>query len=369
MAPRKRSSKNKDLPDNLYESRGYYRYRHPLTKKEHPMGTDRRRAIQAANKLNLRLVPPQDLVADVLRSGVGTVADAVRRYREERQSFEGLEPSTLKLENYRLNAIEKGLGHLPCPDLTIKACAEWLDGFVGNAYTKHRGTLIKVTRFAMAKGLFADVDRNPAEGTLTNPRTAEEKKRKPLTRAGYDDIYAIAPDWFQVAMDVALITLQRRGDLVKARYTDIEGDTLTVIQNKTKKHGHRAFLKIQIGETLGRVIQRSRQIRPVCPFIIHRMPERKRGGRNLEHFAQITPDYLSKTFGRLRDSLPQYQAMHPDERPTFHEIRGLGGKLYLDAGYGDDYVNLLMGHTSQRMTDQYTDQHQEWTLCGAELDL
>lgn len=57
------------------------------------------------------------------------------------------------------------------------------------------------------------------------------------------------------------------------------------------------------------------------------------------------------------------------QRPTFHEIRALGGALYLEQGFSKEYVNLLMGHTSQKMTDEYTDQHQNWTECDASLKL
>lgn len=363
MTPRKRSTKNRDLPENLYEARGYYKYRHPVTGQYHKMGTDRARAIAAANKLNVRLVKPIDLVRGVLQAEAGSIADLVRRYKAERQALEDMKPSTRKLEDYRLNAIVKGLGHLPTLELSVRTCAEWLDGFNGNAYTKHRGSLIKVCRFGVAKGL---LETNPAEGTLTNPSSVEKKKRKPMKKEWFDMIHAAAPEWMQVAMDFALITLQRRGDCVTARYTDIEGDVLKVIQAKTEKHGYRAFLRIEIGEGLADVIARSRQIKPVCPYILHRMPLRKHKN-DLDHWAMITPDHLSKTFAQVRDGLPVFQGMPKEERPTFHEIRGLGGKLYLDAGYSDDYVNKLMGHTSQKMTDSYTDQHQEWTECRADL--
>lgn len=57
------------------------------------------------------------------------------------------------------------------------------------------------------------------------------------------------------------------------------------------------------------------------------------------------------------------------QRPTFHEIRTLGDSLYLEQGFSKEYVNLLMGHTSQKMTDEYTDQHQNWTECSAKLQL
>jgi len=57
------------------------------------------------------------------------------------------------------------------------------------------------------------------------------------------------------------------------------------------------------------------------------------------------------------------------QRPTFYEICDLGGFLYLEQGFSKEYVNLLMGHTSQKMTDEYTDQHQNWTECEASLKL
>ncbi|MFG1498060.1 tyrosine-type recombinase/integrase [Saccharospirillum sp. HFRX-1] len=171
----------------------------------------------------------------------------------------------------------------------------------------------------------------------------------------------------QVAMDLALISLQRRGDRVRARYDRIEGDVWQVIQSKTEKHDHRAFLKITMGEGPQEVIQRSRSIAPVCPFILHRVPERKKKAAALEHWAQITPDHLSKTFAQLRDSLPEFLSMPREQRPGFHTIRGLGGHLYLEAGFDNEYVNHLFGHTQQTMSNEYTNQHVSWTEVRADL--
>lgn len=47
----------------------------------------------------------------------------------------------------------------------------------------------------------------------------------------------------------------------------------------------------------------------------------------------------------------------------------LGGAEYLRQGFSKEYVNLLMGHTSQRMTDDYIGQHINWTECRADLVL
>jgi enterobacteria phage integrase len=370
MPPKLRKAGNRALPDNLYtvDTAGTrYRYKHPVTGRFHGMGSDRTKAIQAARKLNLLLTSPVDLVGAVLSSDSCSIGTCVDRYQNERQLQTGLAPSTLKLENYRLLAIKKDLGYLPAQDFTVKAASEWLDSFTGNAYTKHRGTLVKVLAFAQAKGL---VSGNVAEKTLQVAREQERKVRKPLSRPQFNSIRAAAPEWLQVAMDLALITLQRRGDLVNAKYSDIQDGYIRIIQAKTEKHGERAFLRIKIGSGLSSVLERSRQMVPInCPFIVHRLPDRRVSHAGQEHHGQVRGDYLGKIFAEVRDCLPEFQAMRGPTRPTFHEIRGLGGAEYLRQGYSKEYVNLLMGHTSQRMTDSYTGQHINWTDCEAGLNL
>jgi integrase len=357
-----------DLPDNLYQDvKGYYRYRHPITRKYHGMGIHKARAIAAAKKLNLLLVEHTDLVQTVLSDSAESLGDCIHRYKDERQQQAGLAASTLKLENYRLNRINKELGHLVASEITVRQCSDWLDSLQGDAYTKHRGSLIKLFSFAIAKGLAA---QNPAKETLPVAPDTIRKKRRPMSLEQFRAIRSAAPAWLQLAMDLALVTLQRRGDLVNLQYTSIKNGQLYVVQSKTEKHGERAYLRITIGDSLTEVLDRSHKIKPTnCPFIIHRLPERLSKSRYRQHHGQISGDYLGKQFARVRDSLEIFANMKPEEKPTFHEIRGLGGAEYLRQGFSKEYVNLLMGHTSQRMTDDYTGQHINWTECDADLVL
>ena len=56
-----------------------------------------------------------------------------------------------------------------------------------------------------------------------------------------------------------------------------------------------------------------------------------------------------------------------NERPSFHEIRSLGIKLYEDQGID---AQKLAGHTDRKMTDKYKEGHEiEWTLVEANLDI
>jgi integrase len=363
----RRRSTGKGLPDNLYESRGYYSYRHPVTKKTHGMGRDQKAASAAARKLNLLLVQHPDLVQGVLSQEAESLGVCIDRYVSERQGASGMAPSTIKLENYRLERLRKDLGHLLASDLTVKHCSDWLDGFKGDAYTKHRGTICKVLAFAVAKGLTL---KNPATETLPVLTQQIQKQRKPLTILQFRVILRASPLWLRIAMLLGFITLQRRGDLLSMRYEDVQDGFLYVVQSKTEKHGLSARLKIPVSNVLGQIIEESRMVKPYrSPLIIHRLPSRVTKAQKSLELGRVAPDLLSKSFAKVRDQLPEFQNMPSNERPTFHEIRSLGGSEYLKQGYSKDYVQRLMGHTSEKMTSEYTDRHESWTECEAELSL
>jgi integrase len=137
------------------------------------------------------------------------------------------------------------------------------------------------------------------------------------------------------------------------------------VQFKTEKHGFRAYLKVKSGAALLEVIRLSRYIMTLCPSIIHRLPKRRIPFSGQERHAQIIGEYLGKEFKKIRDSILEIKDMPAAQRPTFHEIR----VLYLEQDFSKEYVSLLTGHTSQKMTDEYTDQHQNWTECSASLKL
>jgi integrase len=64
---------------------------------------------------------------------------------------------------------------------------------------------------------------------------------------------------------------------------------------------------------------------------------------------------LSRAFRQARDAagVGAYLARH--QRPSFHEIRALGGDLLLEGGWSKDAVRRLYGHTTEAMTDVYLD--------------
>lgn len=363
MSPRRRKAGTEHLPDNLYKRGSSYRYRHPQTGQFFGMGQDEAMAIAAARKLNLKLKSKQDLI-EAITGGV-LMNEIIKRYADEYLPEKNIKASSRQQAEYRLNRISKDLGKWKASQYTIKALSEYLDDkFKGDPYIKYRGQLIDIEKWAISKGLLDD-----HVATKTLPKNNTTKKRRPLTLEQFYLIRANAPQWLKNAMDIALVTLQRRGDILKIKYTDHREGRLFVIQEKTEKHGVRAHLSIEVGEHLEKLINSTRSDNIASPFLIHTKPDKVRPSKEKEHWSQILPNHLTQKFGSIRDELEVFKKMPKAERPTFHEIRALGGALYLENGYSKEYVNLLMGHTKMEMTDHYTDRHIEWTDCRADLSI
>ncbi len=362
---RNRIYNNKTLPPNLYLGiKGYYKYRRPDSGAWHSMGKDKANAVAAAKQLNSMLMDGRDLVEKVMGNST-LFNDFLDKFETKIMAERGLAEKTTNDYKNKLVHIRNDLGKKPIDEISVLEIADFLEKFPAVQSKRYRSLLSTIFRYAVARGLCND---NPAEKTI--PENSA-KKRKRLTLEGYKAIYnhGEAEPWFKNAIDIALQTLQRREDVVKMQFSDIRDGFLFVIQTKTEKHGEAAYIKIKINSPLKQVIDRCRDD-TLSPYLIHRMPERlstqNRSGKQKKHITQVTPDYLTKTFAKIRDQIKMFKNMPSEERPTFHEIRALGIKLYEDKGI--DAQNLA-GHTTREMTEQYMVGHEiQWTEAAAGID-
>ena len=119
-----------------------------------------------------------------------------------------------------------------------------------------------------------------------------------------------------------------------------------------------AFIKIAVTDQLEDIRRRSRTLdNTVSPYLVHRAPERRRRQwiEGKPHWTYIEPMYLSKAFAEVRDKLEPFKSMRGAQRPGFHEIRGLGARLYRAAGISEEAIQALMTHSNPRTTQIYLD--------------
>lgn len=146
----------------------------------------------------------------------------------------------------------------------------------------------------------------------------------------------VAPDYFQVALLLAIVTGQRSSDLVKMRRSDIKHGYLHIEQFKT---GERIALPLSlkldvIGTSLSDVLS-------ICESSGHLVQSR---GRRINTWT------LSRWFRICREQAG-VDAIEGTP-PTFREQRSLSERLYRSQGLD---TRTLLGHRSQRTTDSYND--------------
>ncbi|MCE3238387.1 MAG: hypothetical protein K0R24_1368 [Gammaproteobacteria bacterium] len=372
---RLRKAKYQGLPPNLFFDKnwGGYKYRRPDTKKFCQMGKDKVKAVSAAKQLNSLLMPGQDLVANV----IGTRA-IIQQFVDEKfipiLKERDIVPSTRTCYFQQLVIIKDKLGQLPIDSVTVHDIAAFLDQFVDKprTFNRYRGVLCDMFKHAIAYGL---CEQNPAANTIKKKLI---KKRLRLKLNEFNAIYEIADPWLKNAMDLALLTLQRLETVTSMRFDNIkvenvngrEVEFLYVIQKKTKKHGSSAYLKIELGVEIKKIIQRCRD-EVVSPYLVHRIPEKASFSTKKmltkSHRTQVTPTYLTRAFSEARDATGLFSKLEIGPHPTFHEIRSLGIALYENNGID---AQKLAGHTTRNMTNQYQQGHDiQWTLVTANLKL
>lgn len=377
MRPRK--SGRQGWPPNLYRDRKhgvtYYRFRNPITGHSTSLGQDQEEAVRATRLLNARVeesratAKAEKIAHRALGPQDTTLAVYLDRFANEilpsKRSRKGkpLSASTLKEYNRMLEVIRTELGAYSIRKIDRQRVASFLNAKPATASNRYRALLSLVFKHAIADGL---CDDSPVTATL--PQT-EVVERERLTLEIFLAIKEAAPHWFRNALDLAIQTLQRREDLVEMRFEDIRDGFLYVRQKKTAGRTDAGNVRIRLGAQLRPVIERCRDD-IASPFIVHRRPQKMRMDyqNQKEHWTKVSKEMLTREFQRLRDQTGLVDHLAPKQRPSFHEVRALGADQYRVAGWPEESIQRLLGHSSKRMTELYLDRHQErWVDAEAGL--
>lgn len=371
MAPRKRLKQHQKLEPNLYASqrRGvvYYTYRRPTDGRRFGLGTDKRKANAIARQANAQLIGGEhNELSRIMGQEDVTLGKLIELYREEALQGRDLAPQTRRNTEYRLKRISADLGDVVVSSVDVGQLTQYLKGFERDSRVKHRWQLMELFDFAKREGKYPTSHDNPAR--LTEAKTGYGKSRQRMTLEQYRAIHELAPHWMQIAMELAIVTLQGRYEVCHMRYDDIQDGHLHVVREKTKKNEW-GYLRIPVTSALEDIIRRSRDDL-ASPYIVHRKPARRKQAADKQHWTQLTLNDFSARFRSVRDQVTEIAELPRTQRPTFHEIRALGSSLYEQAGFEREYVQHLMAHGDEKMTAHYQSGHgTKWLDVRADLDL
>ena len=352
---------NANLPRNLTYRKGRqsYYWRNPVTGQEISLGRiSRREAISQAIEANSYIEQnyiPSALLDRIKEAPEFTFEKWLERYRVI-LARRNLKPGTMKVRTNQLATLQAEFGRYSVAAITTRQVATFLDTYVENGKQSMaaalRSLMLDVFREAVVEGV---ISHNPVEPTRT---PAPKVKRERLSLEQFTAIRQAASEmggWLANAMDIALVTGQRREDITLMKFSDIHDGRLFITQSKTR---HKLALPLTLtldarGITFQQVVDACRNGNPSDHLIYSAV---RRGGRRA---GPVLPDALTSAFAEARDLSGLQFGPHP---PSFHEIRSLSGRLY-EAENGEEFAQRLLGHKNISMTKKYLDSRgQEYVM-------
>lgn len=383
MAARPRRRENRHLPDLLYfdKATGVYRFT-LITGKRKSLGSDRAMAIAIAREYNNRMRPETSVSIDSLIRESGGIQGEALPFAEHvdrimARAIEDEQPSESTRDDWNNDAtrVKEFFDKIPACDIELEHVNSYIKEYhadsSANVQNRKVSFLKKLFSYAVDESLMLD---NPA--TRKKMRRIEEKKRQRLSFDNFMAIRRAAAPWLRTAMDLALQTTHARLEVSRIRYSirepkngvcgcvwldqplnGIHG-TLYIHRQKVQKK-EASHVAIPIGDELKRIIDDSRD-NVASPYIVHRIPERNvKRSKEVAHPTQVAPDYLSRSFSKLRDQLGLSDHLEMEERPTFHEIRALAAHLFDNQGIDPQG---RMAHSDAKSTKVYTQNHIDWVV-------
>lgn len=349
-----RSTKRKGFPPNLYQKPdGYFWYRNPLNGKVKGLGRDRALSFQEARAANAALAAmnKSSLVEWVSGIEQKTLAQWCDDYFDLWIAETSPAVGTVNYAKIILNRIRKfDIAWMNLKDITTQHVSSALDKLLAESTPSValnlRTRLSDMFRMAETKGLI-ETGKNPVSSTSV-PKY--EVSRERLSLEQYRAIYAKAPQYLKNAMDLALLTGQRRGDIVAMKFADYREGSLFITQGKTgfklQQDGQIRLSAVNL--SIDDVIKRCRTF-VISKYMLHHV---KRAGR-YNKGDPINAVSIQTSFKKARDAAG-IVAEEGREPPTFHEIRSLAERLYKQE-YGQEFAQAIMGHKHAKMTAEYDD--------------
>lgn len=347
MAARPRIRVRANWPEGLHEPReGYFVWRDPRNKKTYVLGRmPLAQAIHEVHEANAKVASGKATtkLADRISVSDKTIADLLAR-----MPTDDVKQSTADSRKYRDKAIREALGQIECAKLTTENVSDFLEAIKARGANRWaqmiRSRLLVVCRKGMALGW---MEKNPVE--VTEKPKAKVKRRR-MTLDEFNLILGKAPKvapWLQNAMLLALVSGQDRSTIARWPRNSVKDGYAVVQRSKTEV---RIAIPVSlhmnaIGLSLDDVIARCKETRIVSKYLIHHIRQQASTRRG----DPVSIAGLSNYFAEARE----LAGVTGDDAPTFHEIRSLSKRLYVEQGGVD--TKALLGHKDDKTAALYGD--------------
>jgi integrase len=303
----------------MYQRHGAFYFFHPTTTKWMPLGKD----IAAALTQYGQLIGGQ-------WSGQ-TFGDVIDRYKTQVLPLKR-SAQTRKDQAKQLDRLKAVFGSMRPDSISAQHCYKYADARASAPVAARHEIALLGHVFAKAiRWGVATV--NPVR---TLERTKKGKRTRYVTDEEFSAVYALASERMQIAMDLALDTGQRRGDLLNLTRAQLTEDGIAFRQGKTG-----AGVLVEWTDQLRTTIERGKALKPQVPgeYLL-----RKRNGRQYtaRGFSAIWQRLMGRALAQGKNGEPPAIA----QRFTFHDLRAkcASDKTSLEG------AAALLGHASSTTT-------------------
>jgi integrase len=301
----RKRTQNFDLPPRMALKGG--RYYHVSSGKPRiwtPLGTDRAKALR--------------LWAEI-EGGQGpglSVGELVQRYldREERPA------GTLKQYQSYQRALERAFP-IPANQLTSQHVALWRD----LPAQRNRKTYVNGCLAVLRASCLLGGEQGLSAPLAVRSWTLVARDRY-LEDSEYIAIREKAPEWLQIAMDLAYVTAARRSDVLACQWSHCSPEGLGMRQQKTRQR-----MSFTITPELSSILARARQRRVIGLYVVANQKGR-----------QVTDDMLGIAWRAACEAAG-----------VVAQFRDIRAKAATDAKRGGQNYQALLGHANPAMSERY----------------
>lgn len=348
MAARPRVGSRKDWPRGLQESRpGYFVWMNPITKAavsigRVPLASAKLQAIEA------NLWATEQLGRARLLDRLQQQDKTVGEWLDEWVAGLKLADNTMRSYRSTVKALKEEIGGNALARLSVMDCDKAVTAIAvnrgGRTAQAARSVMSTAFRKAITKGLMSS---NPVE-VVEAPEVKVARTR--FTWETFSKVWEQlqgAPVWLRNATMLALLTGQRREDIAEMQFADVVDGCLRVVPIK-----NRGLVKLAIpldlrmdrlGLSLKEQIAICRRTGIVSKHLVHQTAPKGNSppGRKIwrDTITRRFTDYVVLALGEAPNL------------PTFHELRSLSKRLYMEQGGVD--TKALLGHTTEETAALY----------------
>jgi hypothetical protein len=260
-----------------------------------------------------------------------TLGDVIDRYRVEVLTLKRSE-KTRDDQGRQLDRLKKGFGHMLPDNVTAQHCYAYQDarrdkdGKLVPVAARHEVVLLghvfgKAIRWGAASA-------NPARGLQLGKRSP---KRRQVPMAWVDSVRNFSSERLRVAVDLAVSTGQRRGDILSLTRAQLTDAGVYFKQSKTGEE-----LTIEWSDDLRAIVARAKALTPQIPgeYLV-----RKQNGK----------PYAADGFAAIWKRAMLKHTKAGGERFSFHDLRSVSA----DGAVTAEEARDRLGHTSVETTRRH----------------